>query len=420
MTGSRLTDWRHWGSARLAARRLAVFALAVTLLLPMLSGIAQAQERRRTLMDLFFGRGRIEEAPRDADPRLETFPDQPQPPAQRKRRPAAAATTTPNATAGDTTTAKAPPAVEKAADAKKVLVIGDFIAAGLGDGLKEAFADAADIVIETRANTASGLVRDDYYNWPEKLSEALDTVKPDAVIIMIGANDRQQLRLADGAREKFRSDAWLAEYKRRVAAFATAARRTGTPLIWVGMPPFQSSGMMADMASFNTLYRDAAEKAKGQFIDIWDGFVDADGKFMLTGPDLNGQQVRLRGSDGINMTRAGKRKMAFYLEKDIRRLLGGGIDPGLPQTTETGPLDLKPALTVPSEITRTPPIALTDPALDGGDTLLGAGPTPVAAEKSPLARLLDGGETGEAPNGRVDDFRLAKPANVISNPIIRN
>ncbi|WP_244616105.1 DUF459 domain-containing protein [Rhizobium sp. RU20A] len=375
---------------------------------------AGAQERRRTLFDMFFGRERIEQAPRrfDAGRGADAFPERPDARPQRKRRPAAAA-------AGNAVP-KAAPAAEKAADAKKVLVIGDFIAAGLGDGLKEAFAQAPDIVIETRANTASGLVRDDYYNWPEKLASAIAQVKPDAVVIMIGANDRQQIRLANGTREKFRTDAWLAEYERRVSAFAAIGRQTGAPLIWVGMPPFQTSSMMADMASFNTLYREATETVKGDFIDIWDGFVDADGKFMVTGPDLNGQQVRLRGSDGINMTRAGKRKMAFYVEKDIRRILGVGIDPGLPQATEQGPTDLKPTLAPPSEITRTPPIALTDPALDGGDTLLGAGPTPVAADKSPIARLLEGGETGEAPNGRVDDFRLAKPANVISNPVIRN
>jgi hypothetical protein len=33
-------------------------------------------------------------------------------------------------------------------------------------------------------------------------------------------------------------------------------------------------------------------------------------------------QVRLRGSDGINVTRAGQRKIAFYIEKPARRLLG--------------------------------------------------------------------------------------------------
>ena len=72
------------------------------------------------------------------------------------------------------------------------------------------------------------------------------------------------------------------------------------------------------MVTFNGIYREEVEKVGGQFIDIWDGFVDEGGKFVLTGSDINGQQVRLRGSDGINLTKAGKRKLAFYVEKDIR------------------------------------------------------------------------------------------------------
>ena len=64
------------------------------------------------------------------------------------------------------------------------------------------------------------------------------------------------------------------------------------------------------------------EAAGGTFVDVWDGFVDEAGKFVITGSDVNGQQVRLRGSDGINLTKAGKRKLAFYAEKDIRKILG--------------------------------------------------------------------------------------------------
>lgn len=44
---------------------------------------------------------------------------------------------------------------------------------------------------------------------------------------------------------------------------------------------------------------------------MWDGFVDEGGKFVITGYDMNGQQARLREADGIGMTQAGKRKLAF-------------------------------------------------------------------------------------------------------------
>jgi hypothetical protein len=158
----------------------------------------------------------------------------------------------------------------------------------------------------------------------------------------MGANDRQQMPVA-GEKEKFRSEAWTKEYEARVARLATLARDAGKPMLWVGMPAFQSSALTADMTTLNTIYRASVEKTGGEFVDIWDGFVDENGKFVISGSDINGQQVRLRGSDGINFTKAGKRKLAFYVEKEIRRLLGM-----LPQTVRacraTSRISLSPRL----------------------------------------------------------------------------
>ena len=47
----------------------------------------------------------------------------------------------------------------------------------------------------------------------------------------------------------------------------------------------------------------------------------------MNGPDMNGQPVRLRGSDGISLSKAGKRKVAFYVEKPLNKLLGSETVP---------------------------------------------------------------------------------------------
>ena len=208
---------------------------------------------------------------------------------------------------------------------------------------------------------------------------------------MIGANDRQQM-LVDGVARDGRSRKLEQGICRRApasSAKAIAARKV--PFLWVGMPPFKSSKMMLDMLAFNDIYREAAASAGGEFVDIWDGFVDENGAYMSTGPDINGQPVRLRAADGINLSKPGKRKVAFYAEKPLYKLLG--IDPAAPAATarcdalalshhgavragggqaasdidivvdpnELGPLD--PAR----------PVALRTPALDGGVELLGVG-----------------------------------------------
>ena len=301
----------------------------------------------------------------------------------------------------------APVVVEKSPDAKKVLVVGDFVAGSLGDGLKVAFETTPGIVIETRANGSSGIVRDDYFDWPKALPDAIAELKPAVIVVSLGANDRQMMRIGD-VQEKFRTDAWTEEYRKRVNALATLARKDNLPVLWVGMPSFQSTSMTADMVTFNGIYREEVEKVGGQFIDIWDGFVDEGGKFVRTGSDINGQQVRLRGSDGINLTKAGKRKLAFYVEKDIRKLLGEAA-----ATTDVpgaeGLKDLVVSKPLANEdIIKTQPISLIDPELDGATALLG-GDTPLKSTgKSPRDRLIEKGEVVVAPPGRIDDFRLTK------------
>ncbi len=49
--------------------------------------------------------------------------------------------------------------VEKAPDARVILVVGDFMAAGLGEGLDTAFGENAGVRIVVRSNGSSGFVR---------------------------------------------------------------------------------------------------------------------------------------------------------------------------------------------------------------------------------------------------------------------
>jgi hypothetical protein len=230
----------------------------------------------------------------------------------------------------------------------------------------------------------------------------IDELKPAMVVVMIGANDRQQM-VTDTAKEKFRTDGWFTEYRRRVLSFGKEVTARKIPLLWVGLPAFQSDSMTADAVQMNQLYRNQVESIGGEFVDIWDGFVDENGTFIVTGSDVNGQQVRLRTSDGINLTQAGRRKLAFYVEKPARRLLGTQASPDLIRLDSSN----LPGLGLPANpVEHTVPISLSDPNLDGGAELLGARPPPVALTRSPRDLLVEQGEMTPAPPGRVDDYRL--------------
>jgi len=381
-------------AARIAGlvRRVLVLILAIVVLAVGVAGVfhapAMAQEQQSrgwSLRDLLFPRRseRIE-------PPLNIQKAKPKP---RKSR-------VPRAPAEPQT-----PIAEKVPDARTVLVVGDFMASGLAEGLDTAFAENTGVRIVVRSNGSSGFVRDDFYNWPEQIKSLIETEKPAAVVVMLGSNDRQQMKVED-VREQPRSETWTKEYERRTDALGKAIADAKVPFLWVGMPAFRVPKMTSDMLAFNDIYHQAAESHGGEFVDVWDGFVDENGAFITSGPDINGQAVRLRADDGINVSKAGKRKLAFYTEKPLMKILGLAA-PGsvAPATAPAGaPVEAPAPAAAPIVIDRTAPMLLSDPALDGGSELLGAAPPAKANPDLPGEKLVVEGKASKASPGRADDF----------------
>src|SRR5262249_17647648 len=120
---------------------------------------------------------------------------------------------------------------------------------------------------------------------------------------------------------EFRTDAWSEAYIRRIDDTIAALKTAGVPIFWVGLPPLRAGRAAADMPFLNDLYRSRADKAGIVYVDIWDGFVDEDGRFAQSGLDFEGQTRRLRAGDGVHFTQAGARKLAHFVEREIDRWL---------------------------------------------------------------------------------------------------
>lgn len=333
--------------------------LAFPLLLPQTTP-AQSQ----TLFDMLFGEKKAAQPPqppKKAAPQRAVRPKKQTSPASRKP-----------ATAQIPIPVPAPKhLVQKLEDAQNVLVLGDFLSSGLANGLGEAFSDNPSVRITDLSNGSSGFVRQDYYNWNQSVQTLLEQEKPAAVIMMIGANDRQTMD-SNGKIRIFASDEWKADYQARIEQFVLSVQKTGYPLIWVGQPPYASRDMSKDMLALNEIYRKTSDNTKISFVDIWDGFANEDGDGAITGLDINGQEAQLRSPDGIGLTTAGKRKLAFYVEKPLKKVLSNTEqqqDPAASASSEAAP-------TAPSRIDRVPAVSLRDYGADHSGILLGGVPAP--------------------------------------------
>jgi hypothetical protein len=313
-------------------------------------------------------------------------------------------------------------AVEKAADAKRVLVIGDFMAGALAKGLAESFAENPNIVVIDAIKGDSGLVRADYYDWAAQLPTIVQEQKPDAILALLGANDRQAIATEAGS-QSVGTDGWRAAYSARVSALADVLKASTKPVLWAGLAPVKPSAMSRDYSTFNGIVREQLEGKGMRYVDVWNGFADEEGKYVTTGPDVNGQSVQLRDSDGLNFTRAGQRKLAFFVERELTELLGGAA-PLLAATGSTEPAIFEPADQGP----RIGPMIPIDALSVAVATSLSAGAPPVATGPAAQSghgkvaervaeRLVGDGKTVPPP-GRADNFAWPAPPVPVATPAV--
>jgi uncharacterized protein len=300
-----------------------------------------------------------------------------------------------------------------------VLVFGDVMADQLAQGLADAFVnDRPEVAISKKTKANSGFVRGDFYDWVGLAPALLAKEKVTAIVVILGVNDRQPLRDDQGAYE-FRTDRWRELYGKRIEDFLVKLKDKTVPIFVVGMPSMRNAKLSTDVVYLNEILAERTRKVGGYYVDVWDGFITESGNFMASGAALDGQIRRLRADDGIHFTKAGQRKLAHYVERELIRLFDshGGAPPPVPRNTapETPPSAAVQPGQTPVPAVRPvagPVLSLTQPAtisgaLAGGDvsTVPARGPVadPVAA------RTLVEGIPAEPVAGRADDFRWPPP-----------
>jgi hypothetical protein len=91
-----------------------------------------------------------------------------------------------------------PPEKRETVPERNVLVLGDAMADWLAYGLEDAYAERPDMGVIRKHKTVSGLIKyqpkGDPVDWPAAARGILATEKPDAIVVMLGLNDRMAMR----------------------------------------------------------------------------------------------------------------------------------------------------------------------------------------------------------------------------------
>jgi hypothetical protein len=322
------------------------------------------------------------------------------------------------------------------------MVLGDAMADWLAYGLELAYADSPDIVVLRRHRANSGLIRTDphddrrgeYPDWPQAAREMISAQKPKFVLMMLGLNDRKEIRQAaqeassraatqlarSADREavepetpsssrtlEFRTKTWSEAYIRRIDETIASLKTSGVPVFWVGLPPLRGPKSAVDIPFLNDLYRSRADKAGIIYVDVWDRFVDEGGRYAASGPDVEGQTRQLRTSDGAFFTQAGARKLAHYVDREVERWMKVRSVPvaiaisNEPKIDAPAHEDVKPGPRARPLFGPTVPL-LAEHASES-EKLLGDDSQPPPTDAL-VTKVLVMGEAISAPAGRADDF----------------
>jgi len=268
-----------------------------------LFGPARPQVHHQTLFDFLFGprqqpqqQQQPQYAPQQAPPVVRRAPPQLPPPK---------------------------PTIAKAQGATRVAVFGDSMAVDVGKALDRFYADDPTVAILQQAVPSSGFARPDYFDWNKALAKQIAANSFDIAVVMIGLNDRQTIN-ANGTSLKSLTVDWNSAYSARLRQFLDQLRAANKPVVWIGLPPMAGPLFSQAMSQISSLQRLAVLAEGGQFVDIYDRFLDENGDYAQSGPDVNGDQALMRRSDGIHFASAGADKVAYYASQSIRLFAHGG------------------------------------------------------------------------------------------------
>lgn len=212
-----------------------------------------------------------------------------------------------------TTVTTAPAAAHRAptaADPLRLVVAGDSMTESAGPALVGALESTGVVDAVHDLRYSSGLTRPDFFDWPANLARLVDEHDAEAVVFWVGANDAQGIQTPTGP-AAFGTDAWVAEYRGRVAALMCALSDRGLTVYWIGEPIMRDSGYDGRMSLITGIYRDEATRHDGvRFVDTRALFSDESGGYSAYLPGADGRPVLVRRDDGIHLTPAGADRLA--------------------------------------------------------------------------------------------------------------
>lgn len=201
----------------------------------------------------------------------------------------------------------------------RLLVTGDSMIEYLGPDVVDLAGPGGKIRGSVDIHYGTGLARPDFVDWSVVAQQQAATYHPDAVVVLLGGNDAQNMVLANGQIVYQGTPQWLKEYRRRARICMQTWLRGGVKRVyWLSMPPARSSIMAATESQIDVALREAAATVPGvHFLNIV-GLVTSHGAY-ADALLVHGQWIYVREPDGVHLSPGGAQLVAQAVLPVLRR-----------------------------------------------------------------------------------------------------
>lgn len=285
-------------------------------------------------------------------------------------------------------------------DTYRIQVFGESLAEGLLNGLVDALSGEPRVEVLRKHRRLGGLFRPEYDDDSVLIDGEFGRDNVQIAVVMLNPADRypwrqsypRQLRPGSETwKEEFdrRRDEWKVGHAPRLDELMRTMKRRGVAAYFVGLPILRRQEATDDAQAVNELVRERAYVNGMKFIDVLSVFADEDGVYSAQGPDLTGRIRQLRENDGVHFTAAGYRKLAHFIERDIKRdIAQARTERSIPLAgTEAEQKRIRPAKLSPQDA----------PGRTSGQAAL-----PPGAKSDRLAAQLRSGPQGASADGSGD------------------
>src|SRR6266542_3022448 len=197
-----------------------------------------------------------------------------------------------------------------AAHPLRLLVTGDSLVGYLGPQLANSLAGTRVVHTEVDVHNGTGLTRPFFVDWASLAAQQVQRYRPDATVVMLGANDDIGMPLPSGHVAEEGSPRWAVEYQRRLEiVMGILSQRGRAPVLWLTLPLAREARRSRDYALINAAARQAARAVPSmRVVEVGERFTPG-GRYRDS-MTIDGRNRIVRQPDGVHLNQTGSRLAA--------------------------------------------------------------------------------------------------------------